>query len=560
MRSSLLSLVYFIFLATTIFIVFASLPGKYNTLHNHDYDFSDLEALYAENDIILSDLMSMKTNTSKGPSSTLKPTDQNCVCDNNPAVSGKKSYEIVDFEVRESLYKLFHTQVSKAVFDLRNFEIEGWPEGVDRIKPRWNLKEVLRIRQNLRNFKFIQIPRFTTKKQFGADAFDLDFDYDPNFKKSEVFEKLLQKYRTESKNTDAIRIDWKQLDRSQIPPKYDSVPINGRVMTLEKYFRCPEIVDNIHFYPLSDLELLRKSLNRGVKYKKIQVANELELSEDEKPSQLIISDEEFEELLAEIMMSNYESSSSDTRKRKFEQKEDNEAYTFDIWPTMNTGQDFSLMKPSEETSSTSLNDIQSFHSDSAPSSTGKTDDENADFEIRETLYKVFGTQVPGAKFDLRNYDIEGWPEGINRLKQYWNSVEVFRIRQNMKYFKFKPISTVTFAEALDTDVSDMNFSYDPNLKKVEVFERLRKRYRIESRHNDALYIDWKQLDRSKIPSKYDNVPINGRVMTLEKYFRCPEIVDNIHFHPLSDLELLRKSLNREASKDIYAISRYKKLR
>ena len=87
------------------------------------------------------------------------------------------------------------------------------------------------------------------------------------------------------------------------------------------------------------------------------------------------------------MMSNYESSSSDTRKRKFETKEDNEALIHLIFglPWMLGLQDFSLMKPSEETSSTSLNDIQSFYSDSAPSSTGKQMMKNVDLRFAKPL-------------------------------------------------------------------------------------------------------------------------------------------------------------------------------
>ena len=112
----------------------------------------------------------------------------------------------------------------------------------------------------MRSFKFNPISRFTfEKQQHGSDVIDVDFSHDPNLKYSEVIERLRQRYRVESKNTDAVRIDWTWLDRSKVPSKYDSVLINSSVMTLPKYFKCPEIVDNIHFHSLSDLELSRIS-------------------------------------------------------------------------------------------------------------------------------------------------------------------------------------------------------------------------------------------------------------------------------------------------------------
>ena len=94
------------------------------------------------------------------------------------------------------------------------------------------------------------------------DKLELEFDYDPSWRKHQVFERLKQRYQAESRQTDAVRIDWNQLDRSKVPPKYDSVPINGRVMGLAKYYKCPEIVDNIHFHPLSDFELFLQNFEK----------------------------------------------------------------------------------------------------------------------------------------------------------------------------------------------------------------------------------------------------------------------------------------------------------
>ena len=117
-----------------------------------------------------------------------------------------------------------HTQVSKAKFDLRDFKIEGWPGDVDRLKRRWNSTEIFKIQQNMSNFKFQHIPRITFAKQHGFDVPDVDFDYDPNLKEKDVFERLKQRYRIESRHTGADRIEWKQLDRSEIPKKIRQGP------------------------------------------------------------------------------------------------------------------------------------------------------------------------------------------------------------------------------------------------------------------------------------------------------------------------------------------------
>ena len=107
-------------------------------------------------------------------------------------------------------YKLFHVQMPDMEFDLRSFEIEGWPEGVDRLRPLWNSTEILIFDKNFSKFKFIPIPRVTFAKQQGFDVSDVDFDHDPSLTEKGVFEKLKQRYRLESRHTGADRIEWKQ--------------------------------------------------------------------------------------------------------------------------------------------------------------------------------------------------------------------------------------------------------------------------------------------------------------------------------------------------------------
>ena len=284
--------------------------------------------------------------TVTNPSPALKPSRK----------SSSKNVEIKNTEIRERLFKLFQAQVPRADYDLRNFEIEGWPESVDRLRRRWNLPEIDLIDRNFINFKFIPIPRITYEKQHGFDISGVNFAYDENLSSKDVIEKLRNRYRIESRHTDADRIEWKQLDRSKIPKKYDSVPINGPAMKIAQIRRCPEIVDNIHFHPLSDYELFCKSFGKGTqycltisKYKKIQFAQGIlpdpkyemeavngsivrtfdgvpvladqnsssDTQADESP-QPDFTNEEFEELLSEIMMPETDSTIHNIRKRTFD--------------------------------------------------------------------------------------------------------------------------------------------------------------------------------------------------------------------------------------------------
>lgn len=304
MRSSRLSFVYLFILATSSFIVFASHIEQENTQNSFDSIESELEALYAGNNAVLAELRSSSSlaqlytlmNSSSGnifetagylqsaknslnPQSGAIPAVRLYCRYNNLVISEKKKCRLNEIKLRDDLFKLFQIQVPNTEFDLRSFNIKGWPEGVDRLKCAWSLSEIIKIRLNFRNFEFIPISRVTYAEQHGVDKLDIEFDYDPSLSKDQVFETLKQRYQAESRHMDAIRIDWNQLDRSKVPKKYDSVPINGRVMSLSKYYKCPEIVDNIHFHPLSDFELFSKTLKSGVKnrcavfrFKHIQVS------------------------------------------------------------------------------------------------------------------------------------------------------------------------------------------------------------------------------------------------------------------------------------------------
>ena len=133
MRSSQLAFVYLIFLAKSYLIVFASFTDQENSQYDIGNGASEIDTIYAENDVILANLLSLT-----------KSSQTRFLLNQSGGKSSKKSrnirpHNIYNLHMRESLSKLFRIQDQKAIFDLRNFEIKGWPKGVDRLKGLWTL-------------------------------------------------------------------------------------------------------------------------------------------------------------------------------------------------------------------------------------------------------------------------------------------------------------------------------------------------------------------------------------------------------------------------------------
>lgn len=74
-----------------------------------------------------------------------------------------------------------------------------------------------------------------------------------------------------------------------------------------------------------------------------------------------------------------------------------------------------------------------------------------------------------------------------------------------------------------------------------------KRFRSESGWPLADSIDWKQVDRTKLPRKYAEIELNAREMrkNIKQY---PEIADNIHFKPYTTDQLSLKALHQRKNK------------
>lgn len=92
------------------------------------------------------------------------------------------------------------------------------------------------------------------------------------------------------------------------------------------------------------------------------------------------------------------------------------------------------------------------------------------------------------------------------------------------------------------------FPREDSKRRKEIMAGLLERFKLESGWQKAKVIDWNQLDRSQIPVKYDGIIINGSTMRITRFFRNPEIVNNVHFTRYTEEELVRKSKIHTANK------------
>lgn len=151
--------------------------------------------------------------------------------------------------LRKELENKFNSQHPEAKYSLRNYTVKNWPDGVDMFKAMWNRQEITAIRAKMDDFIFVkrEVP-YNLKTEFGLnDLGDLKDVLDPSMSHTATNEFLIKRFREETGNLTAKRIDWSLLDRQDIPSRYDDCAINGTRMRLNTLYKNPEIVYNIHF-------------------------------------------------------------------------------------------------------------------------------------------------------------------------------------------------------------------------------------------------------------------------------------------------------------------------
>ena len=175
--------------------------------------------------------------------------------------------------------------------------------------------------------------------------------------------------------------------------------------------------------------------------------------------------------------------------------------------------------------------------------------------LRRDLERKFITQHPLERYSLRHYDVENWPGGVDIFKSKWNKKEMNAIREKLKYFVFvkrqNPISS-----KIEADINKLGNVYDildHSMTYQSTYDFLLKRYYDESGDRYSSRIKWYLLDRRDIPRKYDGIDINGCSMIMPLHYRNPEIVYNIHFHPL--YAPVKRAVERENESDCISYER-----
>ena len=164
--------------------------------------------------------------------------------------------------------------------------------------------------------------------------------------------------------------------------------------------------------------------------------------------------------------------------------------------------------------------------------------------IRKRLREIFQLQFPKTKYSLRHLYIENGPEDVNLYKEHWSKEELDKINERMHLFKFHARNEpMTLNRQLNLDKmkylteakSDTSIRYDA------VMQMVKKRFKIESGLPEAVRVDWRLLDRSRLPEKYHQVPLSSFSIKSSLILFNREIIENIHFRPVSEHDVLRRN-------------------
>ena len=280
-----------------------------------------------------------------------------------------------------------------------------------------------------------------------------------------TYETLLNRFRQESGQSSAVKINWSLLDRRDIPAKYHGLVFQKFEMSLQSLYKNPEIVNNIHFFESNEL----KKVSHKRKSEELEIGNH---SEDVNWP----TSESFKKNCARVLYNDYD----------FD----------DIF--FNSDEN---IKSDQIIKST---DILGSYSPINVNDTRKV--------IINGLRRVFKAQHPNSRFRWQNYRIYNWPEGVAKDRICWTMQDMQKIKENIRNFVFEEKN-----------------SLDETMTKEGVQEILLARYRQETGDSDASKIFCDKIDRRFIPAKYDGIIFNSKVIKLASIYRNAEIVDNIHF-------------------------------
>lgn len=415
----------------------------------------------------------------------------------------------------EKLKEVFYFQYpTNRKFSLRTYKAVNWPPGVESyLPPKWRMQDMLKINEGIPFYHFIlrdeDEKANLTRKCIYFSSKDLEIlnsaRTNKNMRKKVVYRALLKRFREETGQIQAEKIDWHRLDKSLLPDKYKNIRLNNTTLSMAFVYQNPEIIDNIHFY--DKVPTTGTEQGDNVDYDElIEILNSDDESKSTESGTVIQS-----------------SRSEDVSAMECEDI----GVPFDIY-------DFDHEAFNENILLVNESDGQSPRSTDSKKCRHLKPVEIMEKALKADLKSLFYAQHPNEKYSLRQFDIVNWPEGIDLLSKTWRKREMETIREMMQEFVFKK------RELAIIDNSD--YKREHVRRKTEVHDFLLKRYREESGDTMAININWNQLDRRNIPSKYDEFDVNCYTQSHKAFYGNPEIVYNVHFYPLNDPEeaIIRK--------------------
>jgi len=153
-------------------------------------------------------------------------------------------------------------------------------------------------------------------------------------------------------------------------------------------------------------------------------------------------------------------------------------------------------------------------------------------ETADALRAVFQIHRPCETCpNLSNYEILNWPNKVSKMMKRWSSFDCESIRVSLNKLAFIPkkLEKTIRSNGLRCLELIPELVLNEKLNRPEILDMLLKRFRRESGRIEATFIQWSLLDRSAVPEKYNQVPLNCNTLGWKKIFQNPEIIDNIHF-------------------------------
>ena len=436
--------------------------------------------------------------------------------------------------IRKKIREAFASQHPNSKFNLRAYDIENWPPSVKAYGSNyWHKSDILLINERIPYLRFVpKEPIFKARNSI-SDTFKKDYH------KMVTKEKIFERFKLETCQPSAKKIDWRLLDRRQIPKKYEKVKLCSTALKNSLIYKNPEIVDNIHFYPAMN--------QKDHDHTYLSNEDDTDDSESEEKDNANTHDHVFSPAFKGQdsafpqglqVISREDNSISGTEDEfdieglldlfdKYQEDEGQETENHKYITTAKDAIEIQALK-SQPNCEESIN-LERVHEKRRM--------------LKMDLKKLFRSQNPNERLVYRNYEILNWPEGVGNIWDCWSKSGIEKIRENMHKYVFKkrpkPFSmTMEFGleklGAMD-DILDESMTYESTVKI------LLARYREETGESNACRIRWNRVDRRDIPAKYDGIEFNTMAMKLKKFYKNPDIVNNIHFYkPIDYVRLQRK--------------------